>query len=170
MAEDKVEVTRDGGKAEPTRGSGLTPYFGALRQDVERAFDQFTSRFFPADGRAAALFGPLGGATSPAVDLVEKDGAYEITAELPGIDPKDVHVTVSDGVLTLSGEKTEAKEEQRTDYYLSERRYGAFRRSFPLPRSVDADKIEARFDKGVLILTLPKNGSAAPKKIEVKAA
>lgn len=171
MADKKVEVVREHGNVQPMRGTGLTPYFSSLRQEVERAFDQFTSRFFPADEmRSSGFFGPLGDVTSPAVDLVEKDGAYEITAELPGLDPKAVQVTVSDGMLTLSGEKSESKEEKQKDYYLSERRYGSFRRAFPLPRSVDADKIEAQFDKGVLTVTLPKNGKAAPKTIEVKAA
>ena len=81
----------------------------------------------------------------PAVDIAEKDKEYEITAELPGMDESNIDVKFADGVLTIKGEKREEKEEKKKDYYLSERRYGSFQRSFPVPESVDADKIEAKF-------------------------
>ena len=109
---------------------------------------------------------------APAMDLVEKEKEYEISAELPGIDEKNVEIKVANHMLTIKGEKTEEKEEKQKDYYLSERRFGSFQRSFALPEGVDADKIEANFVKGVLTVKLPKTAEAqkAEKKITVKAA
>jgi len=109
---------------------------------------------------------------APAMDLVEKDKEYEITAELPGIDEKNVEIKLSNHTLTIKGEKREEKEEKDKDYYLSERRYGSFQRSFQVPEGVDADKIDASFTKGVLTVKLPKTAEAqkAEKKITVKAA
>ena len=108
----------------------------------------------------------------PAVDIAEKDKEYEITAELPGLDESNIDVKFADGVLTIKGEKKDEKEEKKTDYYLSERSYGSFQRSFRVPDGVDTDKIEATFTKGVLTVALPKNAEArkAAKKIDVKAA
>ncbi len=109
---------------------------------------------------------------APAMDLVEKDKEYEITAELPGIDEKNVEIKLSNNTLTIKGEKQEEKEQKDKDYYLSERRYGSFQRSFQLPEGVDVDKIDASFAKGVLTVKLPKTAEAhkAEKKITVKAA
>ena len=89
-------------------------------------------------------------AAVPAVDIAETDKAYEITAELPGMDEKNIEVKFADGVLTIRGEKKDEKEEKKKDYYLSERSYGSFQRSFQVPDGVDTDKIEATFKKGVL--------------------
>jgi len=106
----------------------------------------------------------------PAVDVVESEKAYEITADLPGMDEKNIEVKVADGVLSVKGEKQEEKEEKKKNYYLQERSFGSFQRSFELPESVDPDKIEARFKKGVLTVTLPKRPEAQKpaKQIEVK--
>jgi HSP20 family protein len=108
----------------------------------------------------------------PAVDIAETDKAYEITAELPGMDEKNIEVKFADGVLTIKGEKKDEKEEKKKDYYLSERSYGSFQPSFQVPDGVDTDKIEATFKKGVLSVALPKSVEAqkAAKKIDVKAA
>jgi HSP20 family protein len=110
--------------------------------------------------------------TVPAVDVAEHEKAFEITAELPGLDEKNIDIKVANGVLTIKGEKSEEKERKEKDYHLSERRYGSFRRSFNLPPGVDADKIDARFQKGVLTVTLPKSTEAQKqeKKIEVKTS
>jgi HSP20 family protein len=109
-------------------------------------------------------------ASAPAVDIVESEKAYEISAELPGMDEKNIEVHVVNGCLTIKGEKWEETEEKRKDYFLRERRFGSFERSFRLPEGVDKDKIEATFKKGVLTVTLPKSAEAqkAKKKIEVK--
>jgi HSP20 family protein len=107
----------------------------------------------------------------PAVDLVEKDGEFAITAELPGLDEKNVEVKLANGTLTISGEKKDERENKEKDYYFSERRYGSFKRAFRLPEGVDTGKIEAAFDKGVLTIRLPKTAEAqkAEKKIEIKS-
>jgi HSP20 family protein len=106
------------------------------------------------------------------VDVIESEKGYEITADLPGMDENNIEVKVTDGILTMKGERQEEKEEKKKDYYLQERSVGAFQRSFEIPESVDADKIEASFKKGVLTVKLPKRAEAQKpaKKIEVKAA
>ena len=109
----------------------------------------------------------------PAMEVAEDKNAIVVTAELPGMTAKDVDVSVDDDVLTISGEKQDEKKEGKEDsqYYLLERRYGAFRRSFTLSNAVDADKIVADFDNGVLKVTLPKSEKvkAKGKKISVMA-
>jgi HSP20 family protein len=97
---------------------------------------------------------------------------YKISAELPGIDAKDIDVSMSGDMLVLKGEKRQEKEETDRDYHFSERSYGSFRRSFELPSSVDRNKIAADFSKGVLTITLPKTAEAQKpaKKIEVKSS
>ena len=109
---------------------------------------------------------------TPAVDIAERNNAYEVTAELPGLDEKNVEVKLVNGSLMIKGEKHEEKEEKRRDYHLQERRFGSFERHFRIPDSVDSDKIEAQFKNGVLTVNLPKKPEAqkAEKKIEVKAA
>ena len=109
---------------------------------------------------------------APAVDVAEKDEECEITAELPGLDEKNIEVKLANGTLTIKGEKKEEKEEKQKDYYLSERSYGSFMRSFQLPEGVDEGKIEASFAKGVLTMKLPKSAEAQKneKTISIKAA
>lgn len=106
------------------------------------------------------------------VEVSETDKDLRIDAELPGIEEKDVEVTLSDDVLTIKGEKKVEREEAEKDYRLSERRYGSFTRTFRVPESVDAEKITARFEKGVLKIDLPKRPGtkAAKRKIDVSAA
>jgi HSP20 family protein len=110
--------------------------------------------------------------STPAVDIAEGEKAYEITAELPGMDEKNIEVKIANGTLTIKGEKQEEKEEKKKDFYLHERHFGSFERGFTMPDGVDPDKIEASFKKGVLTVTLPKKPEAQKpaKKIEVKAA
>lgn len=152
--------------------------FEHLHREIDRLFDDF-GRGFWANPFRRSLFDlePFGGremsfAAAPAVDIVEKDSGYEITADLPGMDEKNIEVKVSDGSLTIKGEKKEEKEEKKKDFYLQERRFGSFERTFGVPEGVDADKIEAAFKKGVLTITLPKKPEAQKpvKKIDIKAA
>jgi HSP20 family protein len=107
-----------------------------------------------------------------AVDISETDNAFEITAELPGMDEKNVEVKFANGVLTIKGEKQDEKEEKNRDYYMRERSFGSFQRNFKVPDSVNTDKIEAHFKEGVLTVMLPKSaeGQKAEKKITVKSA
>lgn len=170
--ESKLPVTKKSG--EPALFGDVWRPFATLRSDVDRLFEDF------GDGFWRRPFGSLAKAekdwtqkfvTAPAVDVTETDKAYEITAELPGLDQKDIEVNVTDGGINIRGEKKEETEEKQKDYYVSERRYGSFERYFGLPEGVDAAKIEATFKNGVLKITLPKNAEAQKpaKKIEVKA-
>ncbi len=106
---------------------------------------------------------------SPQFDVCETDDKIKVTAELPGMDEKDVDVTLENNVLTVKGEKKAEKEERKHNYYVSERSYGQFRRVVPLPMGIDEDKIKAKFKKGVLTVTLPKTEQAqkSGKSIEI---
>ncbi len=107
---------------------------------------------------------------SPSVDIKEDKKSYEITAELPGLEVKDISLDISDNILTVSGEKkTEKKENIDESYHVMERRYGYFKRSFSLPSSVEQDKIKADFKKGILHISLPKSEHAqeAQRKIKI---
>jgi len=147
--------------------------FDDLRREIDRLFEDFggqwrspLSRSF-LDVQPFWQREPAWTAAAPAVDVAETDKSYEITAELPGLDEKNVEVKFADGVLTIKGEKREEKEEKKKDYYLSERNFGSFQRSFQVPDGVDTDKIEAAFKNGVLSVTLPKKEAASPRQIKV---
>lgn len=160
------------------RASALQAWrpFESLRGEVDRLFEDFDRDFwrFPRPIFAIEAFWQREEAwgAAPSVDIVEKDYAYEVTAELPGMDEKNVEVKLINGGLTIKGEKQEEKEEKRENYYLHEREFGSFERCFSVPEGVDTDKIEATFKKGVLTVTLPKKPEAIKpeKKIEVKPA
>jgi HSP20 family protein len=148
----------------------------SFRNEMQRFFDQFWNRgsfpslprFFDAEPMWRTL--PSVGLASPAVDVAEDDKAYHITAELPGMSEKDIDVTLSGDTLTIKGEKRDQKEEKAKNYYVSERHYGSFQRTFTLPDGIERDKIDASFSAGLLSLTLPKTAEAVKqhKKIEVK--
>lgn len=104
----------------------------------------------------------------PAFDVSESDKEYSVVAELPGIEEKDLEVTLSDGILTIKGEKKQEKEEKGETYHRIERRYGSFQRSFRMPEHVEFEKIDAMFKDGVLRLTIPKSEEHEVKKIEIK--
>jgi HSP20 family protein len=106
---------------------------------------------------------------SPAVDIVEHDGELRLTAEMPGIRREDVQIEVNEGMLTIRGEKKEEKETKNGNARLVERSYGSFERSFTLPRSVAADRIEAEFTDGVLMVHMPKTEKAVGRRIEIAA-
>jgi HSP20 family protein len=174
MTATKVPVTAEK-SAEPAAAAPAWHPIDTLRKEIDRLFDDFGQGFWRSPFRALADFEPLWPSkltSSFAVDVTETDKAYEITAELPGMDEKNIDVKLVNGGLTIKGEKKDEKEEKKKDYYVSERRYGSFERYFRLPDSVDTDKIEANFKKGVLTVTLPKKAEAQKpaKKIDVKAA
>lgn len=169
----KVPVTTD--KSEPASTAQAWQPVETLKKEIDRLFDNFGRDFWRSPFQSLPDFEPFWSSkltSSFAVDVTEGDKAYEITAELPGMDEKNIDVKVVNGGLTIKGEKKDEKEEKKKDYYVSERRYGSFERYFRLPEGVDADKIEANFKKGVLIVTLPKKAEAQKpaKKIEVKTA
>ena len=112
--------------------------------------------------------------TAPKIDIVESKDAIDLTAELPGVEEKDVDVTLADGMLTIRGEKKTERDERDKDknWHVVERSYGSFSRAIPLPFDPDPAKVEAKFDKGVLHTHLPKPAEMAKKqqKIEIKKA
>lgn len=107
---------------------------------------------------------------APAVDMIDQKDELLLRADLPGLDEKDIEVTMQDGTITIRGERKEEKEEKKEDYYCCERSYGAFARTLMLPMNIDPDKVKATFSKGVLEIHLPKAKEAKGKKVEVKAA
>jgi HSP20 family protein len=159
------------------KGAAVRP-LASLRREIDRLFEGFDRDFWGFPFRRSVFdIEPfwrreLSWSAAPAVDVSESDKAYEITADLPGMDEKNIEVKVSNGNIMIKGKMEEEKEEKQKDYYLQERRFGSFERSFHVPEGVDTDKIEASFKKGVLTVTLPKSPEAqkAEKKIEVKPA
>jgi HSP20 family protein len=147
--------------------TGVAP-FTSLQREIDRLFEEFSRGFtsFPS----VAAWG--GSDVVPSVDVTESDKEIEITAELPGLEEKDVQINVSDGLLTIKGEKKSEKEEKdkNKNYRLVERSYGSFSRTLELPAGVDPDAIKATIDKGVLTVIVPKPAPAETRKIEVKAA
>ena len=138
------------------RPSWMTPY------GMEGMGDVFFDRLWPEWRR------DLGEEWTPAVNFFEKDGKYQVTADLPGMKKDDISVTFEDGMITISGKKEESsKEEENASYYMKETRYGSFSRSFKVPGEVHADKVEATYKDGVLTVILPKSEESSTKKIEV---
>jgi len=105
---------------------------------------------------------------SPTVDLVETETQFEVTVDLPGLKPEEVDVELKNGGLWISGKREEEKEENSKTYHRVERRHGEFRRILPLPSTIDEEKVEAKFEDGVLKIFVPKTEEAKPKHIEVK--
>ncbi|MEW5728527.1 MAG: Hsp20/alpha crystallin family protein [Pseudomonadota bacterium] len=145
-----------------------------LRDEVDRLFESFfptAHGMFDVDPfrRVGAAFRAMGD-IAPGVDVKETDDRFEISAELPGMDEKDVNVSIRDGVLAISGEKKAERKEEKADYHLSERSYGSFTRAFRLPETADEEHVSAEFAKGVLTVTVPKRAGTKKeeKKIEVK--
>jgi HSP20 family protein len=135
---------------------------------AENRMNRFIERMFN-EPFAAALPEPIG--WMPAMDIVETAKEFTVTAELPGLDEKNIDVAIDDGLMIIRGEKTEErKDEEDKKVYLYERSYGSFVRSFALPAAVDASKIDAEFGKGVLKVHIPKTGDITPKgrKVTVK--
>lgn len=156
-------------QAVPVRSRDLLSPFEALHRQMNELFESFFEEFewprLPSLWRSGEGLSTL----SPSFDVVETDDEIRVTAELPGMDEKDIEVTLEDNVLTVKGEKKEEREEKRGEYYLAERRYGHFHRSIPLPAGIAEDKVKANFKKGVLTVVLPKTEEAKRqgKKIEV---
>ena len=149
--------------------------FEALHQEIDRLFDDFSwtlPRLSLPRTSAAASYVQGDFALKVASEVSEDDKAYRVTVELPGMSEKDVEISLSNGVLTVKGEKKSEKEESKKDYHYSERSYGAFRRSFGLPEGVDADKIEANMKAGVLAIVMPKSAETQKKSrtVEIRTA
>jgi HSP20 family protein len=146
---------RDKGEGLPSRE--IWEPFSSLRRDMERAIENFSRDFGWSPPALAGM------AEAPRVDVSETDSEVKIEAELPGVDEKVVEVVLSEGRLTIKGEKKQEKEEKKKDYHLTERSYGAFSRSMRLPFEADPDQVKASFEAGVLKITLPKPAEAKEK-------
>ena len=135
----------------------------SLHQDINRLFENFFTEEWPMESGQGKMM------LSPKFDVTENDKIIELSAELAGVEEKDLDVSVDGKVLTVKGEKKEEIKEDKKDYHLSERRYGSFKRSFTLPDGLDLDKVEASFKNGVLKISLPKSPEAKTnhKKIKV---
>jgi HSP20 family protein len=138
-------------------------------RDLVTTQDRLNRLFNETMGRFVGSEGARSGGWLPAVDIYESEQNIVLKAELPGVDPKDVEATVHEGTLYLKGERKYEKEVKEESYHHVERAYGSFARSFELPASVDADKVQAEFKDGVLTLTMPKKEEAKAKKIKISA-
>lgn len=147
----------------------VMPYrgFGVL-DDVRREFDSVLSRFFGNGEGLEREFKPA--AWSPRVDVSETDKAILVKADLPGVAPNAIEVTVVDGSLAIRGEKREEKKEEKENVKRMERFVGSFYRSIPLPPDCDAENITAETANGVVTISIPKKPGAQPRKIAVKSA
>jgi len=135
---------------------------GLVGRPVVGLFDRFLEDFeFPGLFSEEMTF-------RPAFDVSETEKALIVQAEVPGMDQKDIDINLSDGLLTITGEKKHEKEDKEENYHCVERRYGKFSRTMRVPFEVEADKVDATYKDGVLKVTLPKSETAKPKKIEIK--
>ena len=181
MATKKEEVQKS--TEVPVRGGGLAP----LREEMNRLFDRFGGFDWPWHRRRGlpaneSAFGadPFAGLDWPSLwggdvqlgraDLSRTDEGYELQIDLPGMNKDDISVELTDGILSVSGERSDEREDERKGYYLSERSYGSVRRSFRVPDSVRSEDIRAEFRDGVLTLTMPRTeeARAEARRIEVE--
>jgi HSP20 family protein len=132
----------------------------SFRKNIDSLFDDFFSL------KPTNLFDSE---WLPSIDVEESDNKINIKAEVPGIDEKDINVTLENNILTIAGEKAEEKKEEnkKKNYIFSERRFGSFCRSVTLPEGIKADKIKAKFTKGILDIEIPKDEKAQPKRIQI---
>ena len=140
----------------------LAPFreFERMRREMDWLWDSFFERR-PTKIEEQGEF-------LPALDLAETDNELVVKCEVPGLEPKDIVISLSDGMLTIKGEKKQEREEKEVDYHLVERSYGAFTRSIQLPKEIQGDKINASYKNGILKVTLPKSEEAKKKEIKIK--
>lgn len=144
----------------------LTPWtarFAMPIARVEQEMEEMMKRFW--GGERALL--PVE-AFAPHINIAETEKAYEVTVELPGLKPEEFHLEVKNGELWITGEKNEEKEEKGKTYHRVERRYGEFRRILPLPAMVKEEAVQAKYEAGVLTVTLPKPEEVLPKKVQIE--
>jgi len=135
----------------------------SLRREIDDLFDRFLRE--PFGTGLSQMFG--GWTAGLRTDLAESDDEVVVRAEMPGVDPKEVEISVTGNALTISGEKKEEHEDKRRNYHYVERQFGSFHRSVQLPAYVDPDKVDATFKNGVLTVTIAKKPDAKPRKIKV---
>ncbi|HHS12499.1 MAG TPA: Hsp20/alpha crystallin family protein [bacterium] len=130
----------------------------SIQDEMNRMFDSYFARKPESGGMMI---------WNPVVDISENEEEITVSAEVPGIKKDDIKITIQDNVLTLSGEKTQEKEEKNKQFHRVERSFGSFQRSFSLPSSVSADKVKAKYKDGILMVVLPKSEESKPKEIQV---
>jgi HSP20 family protein len=170
-------MTREMSKTETPRPVATGPrrpdVWSSFRREVDTLFDNFFgSESIPSWAQAhfPRIVTGNGDVMVPDIDLKETAKDITIMVELPGLGEDDIDLKIADGMLTISGEKKYEKSEEKGDYHIMERRFGSFRRSFRLPESVDAEKVAAVFDKGVLNVTIPKRKEAVKAEKHIKIA
>jgi HSP20 family protein len=150
-----------GRKRVPVKYSRGNP-FSMFHMNMDRMFEDFFSGFdlepFESNYRSFR----------PDIEVTENDKEIKVSAELPGMEKKDIDVSLTNGILTISGDKKDEQEEKGKDYFMKERTYGSFKRLIPLHAEIEADKIDAHFKKGVLTIKIPKSGKVKEKKRTVK--
>jgi HSP20 family protein len=170
MGDSGSNLTVKEGARSPGRGPAFGQPFDSIRREFDRLFGELDRNLWlaPLSRSGGSATDPANGDADwfavPAVDVVENPDAYEITAEMPGMDEKDIEVSLVDGAISIHGEKREDRRDEKADRYLHERRFGSFERSFALPGDVSADQIQASYANGVLRVKLPKNPNAQPPK------
>jgi HSP20 family protein len=145
----------------PFRELGPFKDFERMRREMDRLWDSFFEGGLRKRTEGA-------GEWLPSLDVAETKNEIVVKAEVAGMDPKDIDISLSDGVLTIKGEKKQEKEEKEADYHLTERSYGSFTRLVQLPKEVQSDKISASYKNGILKITLPKSEEAKKKEIKIK--
>ena len=187
VKKSKVVRRKTQGSPTPAKTEGTEPEvlhpLASMRDEIEKLFDRYLRAWpgalpdlhWPDFSPLRTLsmgdrFGPW--SSGLRVDVTEDDKSYQISAEIPGMDEKDIEVSLTDDMLTIRGEKQEQRQKSRKDYHLQERRYGSFSRSFRIPNDVDRSKVDAKFTKGVLTIEIPKSKVARKKKkyISVKGS
>ena len=152
-------IPRNRNRALATRPQDVVDPFNMLRRDVNRVFGNFLSDWTRPD-RMLNMLDRQMGSFMPEIDVTETDKEFQVTADLPGMDEKDLEVTFVEGALSIKGEKREEHEEEKGNMFHSERRYGAFERLIRISSDIDLNKAKASFKKGVLKITLPKTENA----------
>ena len=147
-----------------------------MRKEFDRMFETLMqpASWLPGKIASGGIRPPwnwsvFSGGYTPAVDFEEKESEFIITAEVPGVEAKDLNVEISGETLTIKGEKSQEQEQKDKSFHIKERHIGSFQRSFPLPRKVDSDKVSASFEKGILTIVLPKTTGEATgtKKVSI---
>lgn len=143
-------------------GALMRPDFGlfGLHREIDRLFSEFAQGIGPGSAQSIV----------PNIEITETDKAIEVSAEMPGLERKDVEISIEDDTLTIRGEKKVEENQKDKNVHLSERSYGVFLRVLQLPPGIDPSSVQATMANGVLKLTIPKPAKPAPKKIEVKEA
>ncbi len=164
----KREVSKEAKTAAPSAPPATHSPFDTLRHEIDRVFDDVTrgwpsmNSLWPPRKAWQTAFRNFD--VMPHVDTSEDDKTYEISIELPGVEEKDVTLTVDNGMLTVRGEKKSQREEKKKEYHLTERSYGSFERSFQVPVNVDEAKIAASYATGVLTVVMPKSSNGKPSE------